>query len=75
MRCTNVAITASIYTNDYARALRVAGRIEAGGVSINTPHLPSRNTPFGGLKQSGTGRELGKHGLSAYMEPKTIHLK
>jgi len=44
-------------------------------VSINSPHLPNRNTPFGGKKQSGYGKELGKHGLMAYLEPKAIHIK
>lgn len=68
-------LAACIYTTDLTRALRVAGKLESGGVSINTPHLPSKNTPFGGIKQSGYGRELGKHGLLSYLEAKTIHIK
>ncbi|KAF4548706.1 Aldehyde dehydrogenase-like protein 4 [Elsinoe fawcettii] len=71
---TSYGLAACVYTTDVTRALRVAAAIESGGVSINTPHLPDPNTPFGGMKQSGQGRELGKHGLYAYLEPKTIHI-
>ncbi len=72
---TLYGLAACIYTTDLTRALRVASKLESGGVSINTPHLPSRNTPFGGIKQSGYGKELGKHGLLSYLEPKTIHIR
>ena len=72
---TVYGLAACVYTSDVTRALRVAGKLESGGVSINTPHLPSRNTPFGGIKQSGYGKELGKHGLLSYLESKTIHIK
>jgi aldehyde dehydrogenase (NAD+) len=72
---TDYGLSSCIYTTDVTRALRLAGKLENGSVSINTPHLPSRNTPFGGKKQSGNGRELGKHGLMSYLEPKTIHIK
>ncbi|KAF2218196.1 hypothetical protein BDZ85DRAFT_208573, partial [Elsinoe ampelina] len=54
---------------------RAAATVESGCVSINTPHLPDPNTPLGGTKQSGQGRELGGEGLYAYLEPKTIHIK
>jgi aldehyde dehydrogenase (NAD+) len=56
-------LASCIYTIDVTRALRVAGKLESGGISVNTPHLPSRNTPLGGKKQSGYGKELGRHGL------------
>lgn len=66
---------ACVYTADITRALRVAGKLQAGGVSINTPHLPCTNTPFGGTKESGYGKELGMQGLMNYLEAKTIHIK
>lgn len=55
--------------------MRVAGKIEAGMVNINTTQNIMLNTPFGGYKQSGTGRESGKQGLMAYLNVKTITLK
>jgi aldehyde dehydrogenase (NAD+) len=67
--------TACIYTNAISRALRVAGKLESGIVSINTVGGPTMSVPFGGKKQSGFGRESGKEGLLAYMESKTIIIK
>lgn len=72
---TDYGLAACIYTMDVSRALRLARILESGSVSINTPHLPSRNTPLGGKKQSGYGKELGKHGLMSYLEAKAIHIK
>ena len=66
--------TATVYTSDIARALRVAGKIEAGTVGINSAFNTSPQTPFGGYKQSGIGRESGPQGLKAYVQPKTIHI-
>lgn len=63
-----------MYTADIARALRVAGRIEAGTVGINSAFAPSPSTPFGGFKQSGHGRESGEEGLKQYLQAKTIHI-
>ncbi|KAH6642756.1 aldehyde dehydrogenase [Boeremia exigua] len=71
---TDYGLASCIYTTDVTRALRLAGKLESGSVSVNTPHLPSRNTPLGGKKQSGYGKELGKHGLMSYLEAKTIHI-
>lgn len=65
---------ATIYTSDIARALRVADQIEAGTVGINSAFNTSPQTPFGGYKQSGLGRESGFAGLHAYLQPKTIHI-
>ena len=55
-----------------SRALRVASKIKAGCVGINAVFFPAANTPFGGYKESGNGRELGKAGLFAYLQEKTI---
>lgn len=66
--------TACIYTSDIARALRVAGKIEAGTVAINSIYLPDIQAPWGGFKQSGLGRECGRAGLDAYLQAKTIKI-
>lgn len=67
-------VTATIYTSDIARALRVASKLEAGTVGINSAFNTSPQTPFGGFKQSGYGRESGPEGLKEYLQPKTIHV-
>lgn len=66
---------ASVYTSNLDRALRVSSQLECGGVAVNSPFLPQVETPFGGIKASGQGRELGKYGLLEYTEPKSIHIK
>ncbi len=65
---------ATIFTADIARALRVASKLEAGTVSINSSYTPSVQTPFGGYKQSGIGREGGLEGLREYLQAKAIHI-
>lgn len=67
-------IIATIYTADIARALRIAGRVEAGTIGINTGFVPNKSTPFGGWKESGLGREGGSEGLRGYLQAKTIHI-
>lgn len=67
--------TACIYTTDLTRALRVSSKLQAGGISVNSPFLPELNTPFGGVKQSGYGHELGRDSLLSYMNSKSIHIK
>jgi len=69
---TPYGLAASVWTRDISNALRIAERIEAGTVWINT-HLPSDpNIPFGGFKQSGIGRENGRAAIEAYTETKSI---
>ncbi|KAK2595905.1 hypothetical protein N8I77_013694 [Diaporthe amygdali] len=68
-------LAACVYTCDVSRALRVSAALDTGGVSINSPYLPELNTPFGGIKQSGQGRELGAHGLYSYLEPQSVHIR
>jgi len=65
---------ATIFTSDIGRALRVASKVEAGTVSINSAFSASPQTPFGGFKQSGIGREGGSQGLKEYLQTKTIHI-
>ena len=63
---------ASIWTNDLTRARRGAERLQAGNVWINSLHIGYDEMPFGGVKDSGIGREHGPEALEAYLEPKGI---
>ena len=66
-------LACGIYTRDFARAWRVGRAIEAGTVWINTYKQFSIATPFGGVKQSGLGREKGSEGIRAWMAQKSIY--
>ena len=70
---TIYGLSASIWTRDGARALRVARAVEAGVLSINSNTSVRVSTPFGGFKQSGVGRELGPHALEHYTEVKSVY--
>ncbi|MFN8060549.1 MAG: aldehyde dehydrogenase family protein [Vicinamibacterales bacterium] len=65
---------ASIYTNDLAVAMRAMEFIKAGTFWINDPLTDNDAGPFGGMRHSGIGRELGSEGLDAFREPKHVHL-
>jgi betaine-aldehyde dehydrogenase len=69
---TIYGLSGSIWTRDSARALRVARAIETGNLSVNSNSSVRVQTPFGGFKQSGVGRELGPHALDHYTEVKTV---
>ena len=69
---TIYGLSGSIWTRDGAKALRVAREIETGVLSINSNTSVRVSTPFGGFKQSGTGRELGPHALEHYTELKNV---
>ena len=69
---TPYGLSGSIWTRDGARALRVARALDAGVLSINSNSSVRATTPFGGVKQSGYGRELGPHATDAYTEVKTV---
>jgi betaine-aldehyde dehydrogenase len=70
---TIYGLSGSIWTQDGARALRVARAIDTGVLSINSNTSVRVTTPFGGFKQSGYGRELGPRALDAYTEVKSIY--
>ncbi|WP_142804799.1 2-hydroxymuconic semialdehyde dehydrogenase [Tepidiphilus sp. J10] len=72
---TDYGLACAIWTKDLSRAHRVAGQIEAGLVWINSWFLRDLRTPFGGMKQSGIGREGGVHSLEFYTELKNICVK
>ncbi|MDP9285530.1 MAG: aldehyde dehydrogenase family protein [Actinomycetota bacterium] len=70
---TPYGLSGSIWTENGARALRVARALESGVLSINSNSSVRVSTPFGGFKQSGFGRELGLHGLDGYSEVKNVY--
>jgi acyl-CoA reductase-like NAD-dependent aldehyde dehydrogenase len=70
---TIYGLSGSIWTRDGAKALRVARAIDTGVLSINSNSSVRVTTPFGGFKQSGTGRELGPHALEHYTEVKNVY--
>jgi aminomuconate-semialdehyde/2-hydroxymuconate-6-semialdehyde dehydrogenase len=67
-------LAASVWTSDLARAHRMAAELETGIVWINTWMQRDLRTPFGGMKQSGYGREGGLDALKFFSEPKTISI-
>jgi acyl-CoA reductase-like NAD-dependent aldehyde dehydrogenase len=69
---TPYGLSGSIWTENGARGLRVARAIDAGVLSINANTSVRVQTPFGGFKQSGFGRELGMHALEGYSEIKNV---
>jgi len=69
---TRYGLGASVWTHDPARGAEIAAQIEAGMVWINFHGAYDAEVPFGGCKESGFGRELGRLGLSFYMEPQVI---
>jgi succinate-semialdehyde dehydrogenase/glutarate-semialdehyde dehydrogenase len=69
---TPFGLAAYFYTRDLARAFRVADEIEAGMVGINAAILGNEIAPFGGVKESGLGREGGHHGIEEYLEMKYL---
>src|SRR5215203_3186356 len=70
---TVYGLSGSLWTENVARAMRVARRIETGVLSINSNTSVRISTPFGGFKQSGVGRELGPHALDHYTEVKSVY--
>jgi acyl-CoA reductase-like NAD-dependent aldehyde dehydrogenase len=69
---TRYGLAAYIWTNDLARAHTLAGQVRAGGVWINGGAPPDARLPWGGIKSSGMGRELGWAGIEASTEEKTV---
>ena len=68
-------LAASVWTDDLSRALRVSKKLNAGTVSVNTVDALSPVTPFGGVKQSGFGRDLSLHSFDKYTSLKTTWIK
>jgi betaine-aldehyde dehydrogenase len=72
---TSFGLGAGLITTDLARAHRVASRLESGNVWVNTYNILPPGLPFGGVKQSGFGRENSAYSLEAYSEIKTTYIQ
>jgi succinate-semialdehyde dehydrogenase/glutarate-semialdehyde dehydrogenase len=69
---TEYGLAAYLFAKDAERLWRVAGALEAGMVGINTGTISSEVAPFGGVKQSGLGREGSIYGVDEYLELKSL---
>lgn len=72
---TRFGLGANVYTRDLRTAMRCVREIRSGTVWINDPLTDNDAGPFGGFKQSGLGRELGREGLEAFQETKHAHIE
>ncbi len=68
-------LSAYAFTRDVGRVFRLSEALEAGMIGINDGLPTTSNAPFGGVKQSGWGRELGAEGLDAFLETKHISIR
>ncbi len=71
---TPYGLAAYVYTNDLSRTFRVSESLEVGMVGVNTGGFATEVAPFGGVKESGLGREGAHHGIDEYLEVKTLHI-
>jgi betaine-aldehyde dehydrogenase len=71
---SDYGLGANIYTNNLQYVMRAMEDIKAGTFWVNDPLTDNEAGPFGGMRQSGIGRELGEEGLDAFREPKHVHI-
>ena len=71
---TSYGLGSAVFTTDLVKAHRVARNIEVGTVWVNSSQDSDYRIPFGGVKQSGIGLELGEAGLAAYTQTKSVHV-
>ena len=69
---SDFGLTASVWTRDLTQALNYTDRLQAGTVWVNSHTLIDANLPFGGMKQSGTGRDFGPDWLNDWCETKSV---
>ena len=72
---THYGLAAAVWTKDIDKAHLFAKKVKAGTVWVNCYHVVDTNTPFGGFKMSGQGRENGEAALEHYTELKTVTVK
>jgi phenylacetaldehyde dehydrogenase len=75
IRQTNASpfgLTASVWSNNLSAVHRIVPRLKAGTVWVNTHNMLDANLPFGGYKQSGMGRDLGRVAVESYTEVKSV---
>jgi len=66
-------LAAYLFTSSLDAVDYVTAELQAGSIGVNTTAVALPEAPFGGIKQSGFGREGGEHGLSEYLNPKFVH--
>jgi succinate-semialdehyde dehydrogenase/glutarate-semialdehyde dehydrogenase len=66
---------AAVFTSDLKRGEAVARRLDAGAVFVNAQVASDPRLPFGGIKESGYGRELGSYGIKEFVNIKTVHVQ
>jgi len=71
---TDYGLSAGVWTTDLIEAQRIARELRAGSVWVNDWHMMRTDAPFGGYKQSGYGRELGRHSIDSYVETKAVSM-
>jgi betaine-aldehyde dehydrogenase len=71
---TQFGLAAAVWTRDIFRVLRLVRRLRAGVVWVNHTQPSIVEAPWGGYKQSGIGRELGRTGVDAYLETKQVYV-
>jgi len=71
---TDYGLAAAVWTQNITRAHRVIAKLRAGITWVNTYHPTYNEMPWGGYKQSGTGRELGLYGIEGYLEIKQVNI-
>jgi succinate-semialdehyde dehydrogenase/glutarate-semialdehyde dehydrogenase len=72
---SSFGLGASVWTADLNRGEHVTHRLEAGSTFVNEPVKSDPRLPFGGIKQSGQGRELGEYGIREFVNTKTVWLQ
>jgi len=69
---TDLGLISFVFTSDQRLGMEVAERLEAGMVGLNRGLISDPSAPFGGVKESGLGREGSHHGIHEFLEPKYI---
>ncbi|ORY06569.1 aldehyde dehydrogenase [Basidiobolus meristosporus CBS 931.73] len=72
--CTEYGLAAAVFTKDVSKAIRISNSLQAGTVWVNCYNTFDASTPFGGYKESGIGRELGKYALDLYTQVKSVKI-